>query len=595
MNISESTINRIRESVDIAGVIGEYVPLKKVGQSYKGLCPFHSEKTPSFIVNPKKGIFHCFGCGIGGNVFTFLMRFKGISFPDAVRMLGEKAGIRVEQARVDDREQRKREALYKVNEIAVSFFQKALFSEGGASAREYLKGRKIDKETAIHYKLGYAPSAWDSLLLHLDSKGYGHSLLEESGLVLKKKKGVGYYDRFRNRIMFPIQDSIGRYVGFGARILEGEEGPKYVNTNENELFHKGKNLFGFYHAEEWVRKEDAVFIVEGYFDVIRVCREGIRNTVAPLGTALTEDQVALLSRYTRNVYLAFDPDEAGKKAALRSIGLLNGRGIDPVILRFPSETDPGDFFDKYDRKDFDRLLEDAVPGVEYIVSSHIDVKKKYTANEKIVILQRLAEFYNGMESTILQDDLIRRISSALDTDEYILRNEIEKLTGTSKRTQKIPSFTENKRHARVTTEFNLLLFILSNPEHFSIVESRVDESYFQGRWTKQLYNALLKAKNTGSWDSGTVLGYIKDDKFVEYISGRLMEEVWNLNSKEAVIDLMKKLITRRIQDHIEVINKKLQKAVLENDEKVIGELNVEKQAQSNELKKWKELKTVNLS
>ncbi len=356
MNISETTINRIKESVDIVGVIGEYVPLKKAGQSYKGLCPFHSEKTPSFIVNPKKGIFHCFGCGIGGNIFTFIMKFKGISFPDAVRMLGEKVGIRVEQARVDDKEQRKREALYKINEIAVSFFQKELLGAGGSAAREYLKRRKIDKDTAMHYKLGYAPDAWDSLLGHLDSRGFGHALLEESGLVLKKKKGVGYYDRFRHRIIFPIQDSIGRCVGFGARILEGEEGPKYVNTNENVLFHKGKNLFGFYHAEEWVRKEDAVYIVEGYFDVIRMYKEGLRNTVAPLGTALTEDQIALISRYTRNIYLAFDPDEAGKKAALRSIGLMNGKGMDPVILRFPAETDPGYFFDDYDSKYFDRLL-----------------------------------------------------------------------------------------------------------------------------------------------------------------------------------------------------------------------------------------------
>jgi DNA primase len=595
LNISESTINRIKESADIVSVIGEYVPLKKAGQSYKGLCPFHSEKTPSFIVNPKKGIFHCFGCGIGGNVFTFIMKYKGINFPDAVRMLGEKVGIRVEQARVDDKEQRKTEALYKINEIAVSFFQKALFSEGGAAAREYLKRRKIDKETAIYYKLGYAPQGWDSLLLHLDSMGFGHVLLEESGLVLKKKKGVGYYDRFRNRIIFPIQDSIGRYVGFGARILEGEEGPKYVNTNENVLFHKGKNLFGFYHAEEWIRKENAVFIVEGYFDVIRMCREGMRNTVAPLGTALTEDQIALISRYTRNIYLAFDPDEAGNKAALRSIGLMNGKGMDPMILRFPVETDPGDFFDKYERKDFDRLLEDAVAGVEYIVSSYIEVKKKYTANEKISILQRLAEYYSGMESTILQDDLISRVSSALNTDEYILRNEIEKLTGTSKSNQKKPLFKEKKRHARVTTEFDLLLFILSNPEHFPLVESRIDESYFHGKWTKLIWNAILKAKNTGSWDSGTVLGYLKDDKFVEYITGRLMEEVWNLNPKEAVLDLMIKLITRKIQDHIGAINKKLSRAVLENDEKLIGDLEVEKQAQSNELKKWKELRAVNLS
>ena len=231
--------------MNIVDVIGEYVPLKRAGQSYKALCPFHSEKTPSFIVNPKKGIFHCFGCGVGGNIFTFLMKFKGISFPDAVRLLGEKIGIRVESSGIDDETQQKRDALYRINETAVAFYNKSLLSDGGASALQYLKQRKIDRETIATFKLGYAPAGWDSLLTYLSSSGFSTGLIEESGLVVKKRKGYGHYDRFRNRIIFPIQDSIGRFIGFGARIFGEEEGPKYINTNENLLFHKGKNLFGF--------------------------------------------------------------------------------------------------------------------------------------------------------------------------------------------------------------------------------------------------------------------------------------------------------------------------------------------------------------
>lgn len=594
MYISESTINRIKESVNIADVIGDYVPLKGAGQNYKALCPFHSEKTPSFTVNTKKGIFHCFGCGVGGNVFNFLMKFKGISFPDAVRLLGERVGIRVELADTDDKTQTKRDALYRINESAVNFFSRYLLSEGGERARQYLKQRKIDRDTAAAFRLGYAPQSWDSLLKHLTSAGFSTGLIEESGLVVKKRKGVGYYDRFRNRIVFPIQDSIGRFIGYGARIFGDEDGPKYINTNENMLFHKGKNLFGFYNAEEWIRKGDSVYIVEGYFDVIRMCKEGFRNTVAPLGTALTEDQISLISRYTKNIYLAFDPDEAGKKAVLRSISLMNRKGIDPSILRFPKGRDPGDFFDEYSMADFDTIREDAIPGVAFIVSALIISKKIYTANEKIVILNRLAEYYTEMESTILKDDLIKRMSRALSTEEYILRNEIEKLTS-KKGIKTQPPAEKKKRHTRVAVEFSLLLFVLSNPEHFPIVESRLDESYFHGKWTKKLWNAILKAQSRGGWNSGTVLDYIDDESFVEYLSGRLMDEILSINPKEAIIDHIIRLKTRKIQDHIDVINKRLSKAVLENNEGLIGELEVEKQAQSNELEKWKGLKAIDLS
>ena len=594
MYISESTISRIKESANIVDIIGEYIPLKRAGQSYKALCPFHSEKTPSFVVNPKKGIFHCFGCGVGGNVFNFLMKYKGISFPDAVRLLGERVGIRVESTGTDDKLQRKRDALYRINESAVEFYHRNLSSGDGLRALQYLQQRKIDQKTVGIFKLGYAPKGWDSLLNYLTSRGFSTALLEESGLLIKKRKGFGYYDRFRNRIVFPIQDSIGRYIGFGARLFEGEDGPKYINTNENMLFHKGKNLFGFYAAEEWIRKEDSVYIVEGYFDVIRMYKEGIRNTVAPLGTALTEEQVSLISRYTRNIFIAFDPDEAGEKAALRSISLINMRGIEPSILRFPKGKDPGDFFDEYSKADFDTIQEDAVPGVAFIVASLVGQKKVYTANEKIVILGSLAEYFTNMQSTILKDDLIKRTSRALNTEEYILRNEIEKLTR-NKINKKQPPVENKRRHTRVAIELNLLLFVLSNPELFQFVESRLDESYFQGKWTRALWNAMIKAQSAGEWDSGTVIGYIDDERFVEYLSGRLMEEVWSSNSKEATIDLLIKLKTRKIQDHIDTINRRLHEAVLENDEKLIGELEVEKQAQSNELRKWKELKAVNFS
>jgi DNA primase len=594
--ISEDTITQIKDHVNIVDIIGEYVPLKKAGQSYKGLCPFHTEKTPSFIVNPQKGIFHCFGCGVGGNVFNFLMKLKGISFPDAVRLLGERAGIHIEAEGRRDIKRSKVDILYKINEAASSFFVNNLLSEKGVHALRYLKIRKIDSETTKAFHLGYSLRSWDALLLYLQSKGFGTGLLEEAGLILKKRKGDGYYDRFRNRIIFPIQDSIGRFVGFGARILEteNEEGPKYINSNENLLFHKGKQLYGFYNTEDFIRKEDSVFVVEGYFDVIRMYKEGFKNTVAPLGTALTEEQIALILRYTRNIYLLFDPDEAGLKAALRSINMLFKRGVEPYIVRFPQGIDPGDFFDEYSKEEFDILKRDAVPGVDFIIGTLIDEKKIYTANEKIVILHRLSDYYTGMESTILKDELIAKTSKLLKTEEYILKKEIEKLTK-----KNVPQIRRGssgeKEYKDVSAELRLLLFLLSNPECFYIVEARLDESYFNGKWTKRLWDAILKAQKVSDWNSGTVLDYLDDVKYIEYISGKLMDEVLTNNPKETITELMVKLKKNKIENQISAINKKLAKAELEDDEVMINELLVEKTAQENELKKWKSLKSLDLS
>ncbi len=588
MYISEEIINQIKESVNIVEVVGEYVPLKKSGQNYKGLCPFHSEKTPSFIINPQKGIFHCFGCGVGGNVFNFLMKFKGITFPDAVSVLGARVGIQIKGSKGRSAKQKRLDILYKINRNAVAFFNKNLTSDRGAGALEYLKNRKIELEAISTFSIGYALDSWDSLLLNMKSHGFGNELLEESGLIVKKQKSYGYYDRFRNRIIFPIQDSIGRFIGFGARIFNKVKNdiPKYINTNENVLFHKGRHLYGFYIAEEFIRKNDSVFIVEGYFDVIRMHKEGLKNTVAPLGTALTEDQISLILRYTKNIYLAFDPDEAGKKATMRSISIMHKKGVDPSIIRFPSGKDPGDFFDIYSVDDFKILTEDAISGIDFLLNTFVDTKKVYTANEKIVILDSLVEYFNNMENIILKDEFLKKISSAFKTKEDILRQEINKLTR-SKSIQETKPQTRQKIVTRVSDELELLLFILSNPDLFNIAQTRLDESYFHGKWTNKLWNAIIRANSIVNWDSGTVFDYLDDEKFIEYLSGKLMSEVWNNNPKEAIMDIVTKLKMRKIRDQIVLINERLSQAVLENNEELISELELEKQAQSNELKKLK--------
>jgi DNA primase len=592
MTISEETINEIKERAGIVAVVSEFVELKSAGQNFKGLCPFHSEKTPSFTVSPSKGIFHCFGCGVGGNVFHFLMKFKGISFPDAVRLLGERVGVPVESAYPGDERARNRsETLYRINSAAAAFFEKCLYSEGGAQALNYLLGRKLSTSTLREFRIGYSPGAWDALLSHLRLGGFSIEDIEETGLIVKRKSGQGQYDRFRNRVMFPIFDNIGRCIGFGGRTLEADKAeiPKYINSNENLLYHKGKYLFGFTNAQEAIRKEDRAIIVEGYVDVLRMHQEGLKNTIAPLGTALTEDQVSLLTRYTKNVYLVFDSDDAGAKAAVRSATLMQKKGIDPSVVRLPAGRDPGDFFDEYSPEDFKLLLEDAVPGIAYVVGAFTGTKKKHTANEKIVILTQLTDYYNTISDDILKLSFLDTLSEALDIQKTVLEREFAKLA--QKRRESVSLPVAERKKNDVSHELHLLLLILGNPSLTSLVKGRLDERYFRGKWTRLLWDSISRAEERGNWDSATVFDYIDHERFVQYLSGRLMDETLHKNPKEQVIDLVAGLKERNLRGRLSRINQDLRKAELENDDSEMARLIVEKQACNNELEKMRLLRT----
>ncbi len=597
MIISEDIINQIKERINIVDVIGEYVNLKVSGKNYKGLCPFHSEKTPSFTVSPEKGIFHCFGCGAGGNVITFLMKMKGISFPDAVRILGRRSGIQIRSSNFEGSGKSKYETIYKINKIATTIFERNLFSEKGRRALEYLKGRHFDLDTIKSFHLGYAEESWDALFNLLRKKGFNTDLIDESGLIVKNKSGTGYYDRFRNRIIFPIQDNIERVIGFGGRTLDqnNPDIPKYINTNENIVFRKGKYLFGFHNSAEFISKSGSVFLVEGYLDVIRMYKEGIKNTVAPLGTALTEEQVSFIIRYTRKLYLVFDPDEAGRKATLRSITLINRHGLDPAVILLPLGRDPGDFFDEYSAEDFSLLVDGSESGINYIVKYHIDPKKEYTANEKITILQTLCEYYNNMNDEILKTDFVKKISSVLKLTESIIERELTKfIKGEAKapykleNEKKVPS--KEKKDKWIRAEQYLLLLILSNPHLLSIAVPRLDESDFHGKWTRKLWHVLLHVSENEHWDSGTVFDYLDDERYIEYLSGKLMEEELTINPENQLIDVIASLKEKRILDRISDINTRLMKAELENNESLTNELIIEKQAYRHELEKMKILR-----
>ena len=308
--ISSETISLIREKTDIISVIGEYVHLINSGRTYKALCPFHKEKTPSFHVIPDKQIYHCFGCGKGGDVFSFLMNLEHLSFPEAVRFLAAKHGIEIPKDYDPDAE--KRSDLYKVLTEASELFQKALYSPEGEIARNYLKDRQITEETIKKFKIGYAPESWDYITSRIGKNQQSLNSLEKVDLVKARKEGNGFYDTFRNRLMIPIFDVHGRVAGFGGRVFSKDQEPKYLNSSESETFLKRSMLFNFREALPSIRRLNSAVIVEGYMDVISLWQSGITNAVASLGTALTSEQIQLLARNCENIYFCYDADSAGE-------------------------------------------------------------------------------------------------------------------------------------------------------------------------------------------------------------------------------------------------------------------------------------------
>jgi len=364
----EDTVQLIKDAADIVAVIGEHVSLRKAGATYKGLCPFHSEKTPSFTVNPERRIFHCFGCGEGGDVIRFVMNYHRLSFPEAIKELARRYQIALPEKPISRHEQekaQKREALLLANEKAAELFQRLLFSASEAeNARAYLIERGIPEESAREFGLGFAPDSWNFLVNALAGQGVSPEAAREAGLIVAKESG-GFYDRFRNRLMFPITGLTGRVIGFGGRIL-GDGQPKYMNSPESVVFDKGRTLFGLYNNREQIRQAGNCLLVEGNFDLLSLAVHGVRNVAAPLGTALTQAQIRALKGYTGEVILLFDGDQAGLKAAMRSVPLFLSEQVSARIAVLPEKHDPDTFVRQYGKEGLKRHLETAQPMAEFI-------------------------------------------------------------------------------------------------------------------------------------------------------------------------------------------------------------------------------------
>jgi DNA primase len=425
-SIPPEIVEEVKNRTDILSLVSEYVTLKKAGRNFVGLCPFHKEKTPSFSVNQDKQIFYCFGCGEGGNALTFLMKINSMAFPEAVRQLARKAGIRIPEKPLtkEDRERfSQREQLFRLNEIAAEFYEKNLLSAGGERARTYIRDRGIDPKTGKTFRLGYAPDGWKALYEHLSKKGVPLKLAEQAGLILPRSDGSAYYDRFRGRLMFPIEDVQGHIVAFGGRIL-GEGEPKYMNSPESPVYIKGKNLYGLGKAREEIRSRGFAVLVEGYFDFLSLWNAGIRNVVASLGTALTREHVDLLRRFTGQITAVFDPDEAGRKALSRSIELFIAGNLEAKAVVLPDGLDPDAFVRRRGREEFESVLARADNMVDYYIDSVLKSEGSIVGDRRA--FREAAAFIVRFDDAVVRDLFVKRVAERLGVDEVLLKKEIQK-------------------------------------------------------------------------------------------------------------------------------------------------------------------------
>jgi DNA primase len=430
--IPSQNIEQIAAANDIVEVIGSYFPLKRAGTTFKALCPFHQEKTPSFTVSPSRQTFHCFGCGAGGSVFRFVMDYEHLDFPSAVRKLAARAGIPVIEERSaggdDDRQHETRRALLQLHAEAAEWFHENLIkTKNGAPAREYLKGRGIDRRIAHDWQIGFAPQSWDAFLSWALERGYQQRLLLESGLITRRDESAAEdkaYDRFRNRIMFPIHNDVGEVIAFSGRILEKEaEGAKYVNSPETSLFRKGRVLFGLHKTKRGLIEADCAIVCEGQLDLITLFEAGITNVVAPQGTAFTENQARILKRFVSEVVLCFDADAAGQKAAERSLDALLQNNLVVRVAEMPAGEDPDSMVRKRGREEFEKRVATARDFFDWWIERETSATDLDSLGAKMQLARTLAETIARVQDPLMRGEVANRASARIG----VARTDFERL------------------------------------------------------------------------------------------------------------------------------------------------------------------------
>jgi DNA primase len=556
-----SFAEKVKQQADIVRVVGEYVRLKKSGQNFTGLCPFHAEKSPSFAVHPTKQIYHCFGCGVGGDVFKFVMEMEKCAFPEAIRIVAEKCGISIPRPKERSPEERKenqqRTVLVEMHREAQTFFLKHL--EGtleGKAARAYLEDRGLDKDALARFGIGYAPSGGDLLLRHLKSK-YAEKLLAESGLVSRDQSGR-LFDRFRRRITFPISNESGKIVAFGCRAL-GDDQPKYLNSPETPIYSKSNVLYHMDRAKEGIRRQDFAILVEGYMDAIAVARAGISNVVASCGTSLAEPQIKLLGRFTRRVVVNYDPDIAGQTATERSLVLLLEQDFEVRVLALPAvgnrKADPDLFIRERGAEEYLRLLKEAPPYVDYLIARARQMDLT-TGEGKLRAVNFLLPYVQKIPNRILRSEWATRIAQQLRLEEPVLRAALSKAA--SERRSEVRTQPELLGRAAKPVERRLIR-MLAEAEGFrqDLAERLQNARLYHGLETEKIFAALVTASRAGQSLQATEVAAVLEERDRRLLFEILFEET-NEPTWEEALSCIEALQNRQAEQELAEVQRSIE-------------------------------------
>ncbi len=555
---SEETLEEVRQANDIVDVISQYVHLKRSGRNFFGLCPFHNEKSPSFSVSPDKQIFHCFGCGVGGNVFTFLSKIEGINFVEAVQQLAERANIQLPtfENHVDREREELKAKVYKVNEFTAQFYHENLYKPTAKLAQEYVKKRKLSNETLKSFRIGFS-GKFDELYQALKKEGFEDPEILESGLVNRNDNGR-YIDRYRNRLMFPICDGRGRVIAFGGRVLDDSK-PKYINSPENIVFSKGRNLFGLNVAKKGQDTKKRLLIVEGYMDVISLHQRGITNVVAPLGTALTQQQGWLLRKTSEQIILSFDSDEAGLKAKIRAVDILQNMGCDIRVLQMEGAKDPDEYIVKYGNARFQNVVDKALSVIEFkvkLLKKDLDLNN---TNDKIKFLNEIAKLISKVDNNIEKEVYIEKIAKEYEISKEAIYAEVNKLSYENKQGEKVLDKARPVvRHVTVPkTEVseavkrreNTVLAILLNGDLnvYQIIKQNITVEDFKDETNKKIAKKLYEELEKGNSNINGILDSLGEEE-QNHITEILADDYEIDDVEKAIDDVMRSYEKDKLND-----------------------------------------------
>jgi len=585
---SDELIDEIKNNNDIVDVISQYVVLKRSGRNYFGLCPFHKEKSPSFSVSPDKQIFHCFGCGVGGNVFHFISKIEGINFRESLEMLADRANITLPELDnlVDNRLQQLKARVYEINKVAANFYHENLYKPTSKIAQEYVKKRKLDNNTLKNFIIGYSGN-FDELYKFLKQKEFTDEEILASSLVNKNDRGQ-FIDRFRHRLMFPIQDVRGRVIAFGGRVLDDSK-PKYINSPENIVYSKGRHLYGLYNAKKSELKK--IIIVEGYMDAVSLHQRGITNAVASLGTALTEGQGRLLRKSSEQVIIGYDSDGAGQAATLRGLEILNNLGCDIRILQLEGAKDPDEFVTKYGSGRFSKYVDNAISLVEFKVKILKEGLNIENTGDKIKFLNEISKILSKVENNIEKEIYIDKISKEYKISKEAIYSEIKKMLYNSNTGSKvlekntlrynIPKKEENKISEAIVKRENTVISLLieQNFRVYEKIKEKITPESFKFEINKKIITKLYEEFEKGD-SIYDVVDLFNDEEIINHITAIMsedfeitdidkgIEDILNIYAKEALVqkrdNILKKLNDKdKTNEEVAELEKELSEVIID--------------------------------